>query len=80
MGDVQHILGLRVQRDRSSKTLSIDQISYAKSVIERFNLTQMNPCKTSCDPGTVFSKEDSPKNDDEREQTKAKTTEDSWDH
>jgi transposase InsO family protein len=72
MGEVHHILGLRVRRDRASRTLSIDQTTYAKSVLEKFNLLQLNPCRTPCDSGSVLSKNDSPKNDDGREQMKNK--------
>ncbi|OWZ15685.1 Integrase, catalytic core protein [Phytophthora megakarya] len=72
MGAVHHILGLRVKRNRALKTLSIDQTAYAKGVIEKFNLMQLNPCKTPCDPNVILSKENCPKNEDERAQMKNK--------
>lgn len=72
MGEVHYILGLRVRRDRTAKSLTIDQTNYAKSVLEKFNLTHLNPCRTPCDHGSLLSRADCPKNEDEREQMKNK--------
>ncbi|GMF20513.1 unnamed protein product [Phytophthora fragariaefolia] len=60
-----------IRRNRAAKTLTIDQTTYAKSGFERFNLLQLNPCKTPCDPGVVLSKEDCPKTDEEHDQVKS---------
>jgi len=43
LGNVSLILGLKVVRDRVSKTLKINQTHYIQSLIERFRLQDANP-------------------------------------
>ena len=36
LGPISEYLGMKIQRDRKNKTLTIDQIDYAKKVVQRF--------------------------------------------
>lgn len=72
MGEVHYILGLYIGRDREKKTLSFNQSTYTKNVINKFNLTQMNPCTTPCDHNVVLSKASCPTTASEIEQMKNK--------
>ncbi|OWZ13148.1 Gag-pol Polyprotein [Phytophthora megakarya] len=49
MGEVHYILGLRIRRDQDTRTLSIDQITYARNTLEKFNLSHANPARTPSD-------------------------------
>ena len=44
LGEVNHILGLRVIRDRANRSVSLDQTAYIDRMIERFGLSGANPC------------------------------------
>lgn len=46
LGEVSHILGLRVLRDRGQRLLSLDQTAYIDQMIERFGLLGAKPCPT----------------------------------
>lgn len=46
LGNVSHILGLRVIRDRKRRLLSIDQIGYIDQMVRRFGLADAKPCPT----------------------------------
>ena len=48
MGDVSLVLGMQINRDRETKTLTISQEEYTKSILERFRMAK---CKPSCTPG-----------------------------
>jgi hypothetical protein len=43
LGDTQVILGIRVQRNRAERTLSIDQSAYIQSLIEKYGLLEAKP-------------------------------------
>jgi len=46
LGDASHFLGIRIIRDRQTRTLSIDQIKFADQIIEKFwndNLPKSTP-------------------------------------
>ena len=38
MGDAEFILGIRIDRDHSTKTLTLSQSAYAKAILERFDM------------------------------------------
>ena len=42
MGDVSHVLGMQITRDREKKTLAISQEEYTKSILERFGWPTTN--------------------------------------
>lgn len=39
LGEIEKILGMRVKRDRSSRTMFLDQEQYLRSVLDRFGMT-----------------------------------------
>ena len=59
-GPIGWFLGFQIKRDRRNKTLSINQHAYLESLAEKFRLTHAKPVKTPIEPGTQYSKEQSP--------------------
>ena len=55
-GELHHILGMQVKRDRSKKRLTIDQNIYLKDVLKRFGMENCKPVSTPVEPGKKFSK------------------------
>src|SRR5207253_2229220 len=47
LGDVNHILGMKVIRDRAKGTLTLDQSQYLHKVLEKFNMVD---CKAAPTP------------------------------
>ena len=45
-GEVHHILGMSIKRDRDTKTLYISQQSYLEKVLERFEMENCKPVST----------------------------------
>ena len=64
MGDVSLVLGMQINRDRETKTLTISQEEYTKSILERFGMA-------SCKPG--FGSEPSTKQPEETLLSKEET-------
>ena len=42
-GDLHHFLGMRVTRNESDMTISLDQEEYTESVLERFEMQDCKP-------------------------------------
>ena len=59
-GAIGWFLGFQIKRDRRNKTLLINQHAYLESLAEKFWLTNSKPIKTPIEPGTHYSKEQSP--------------------
>jgi transposase InsO family protein len=53
LGNVDTILGMKVIRDRSKRTLILGQEKYTKSVLERAKMTDCSPVSTPMDPGAL---------------------------
>ena len=60
LGGLTHILGVKVTRDRKHRTLTLSQGSYIKQILERYNMSDCNPCKLPFSPGLNFTKDDEP--------------------
>lgn len=60
LGELAWILGIQVQRDRPSKTISLSQMAYIDSLVKRFNLIDTPPLLTPIDPNMLLSKDQSP--------------------
>lgn len=56
LGPVQHILGMQVCREDSR--IILDQKSYIKKVLERFNMTECKPSPTPMEVGLKLNKSD----------------------
>ena len=53
-GEVNHVLGMLVKRDRKSRTLTISQPKYLEGVLKRFNMEHCKPVSTPMEPGKKF--------------------------
>jgi len=60
LGELAWILGIQVQRDRSSRMISLSQTAYIDSLVKRFNLIDAPPLSTPIDPNALLSKDQSP--------------------
>jgi transposase InsO family protein len=58
LGEVRHILGIRVTRDKPSGTLTLDQGTYIESILDRFSMTNCNPAAVPMTPGFKTPKTD----------------------
>ena len=55
-GEVHHILGMEVLRDRKNKIMTIDQKAYLEEVLGRFGMEDCKPISTPMEPGKQFHK------------------------
>ena len=56
MGLVEYFLGMSVTRDRTMKTIILDQQSYINIILDRFGMLRCNSVSTPVDLGTQLSK------------------------
>ncbi|VDB91614.1 unnamed protein product [Peniophora sp. CBMAI 1063] len=59
-GDLAHFIGLRISRDRGSRTLEIDQSAYLAEVLQRFGMADATPVRTPLPAGLVLQKSTEP--------------------
>ena len=50
-GDASFMLGMRIERDRVNRTISISQEAFIDKILAEFNLTDANPVKVPMNPG-----------------------------
>ena len=60
LGPVHWLLGIKVTRDRETRTISLSQSAYIKAILARFSLTNAKSFPTPMLPGAMYSKKDSP--------------------
>jgi hypothetical protein len=60
MGDVNHVLGMKVERDRKRRTLVVSQSMYARKVLERFSMAECRPIATPAAAGCVLEPNEGP--------------------
>jgi len=60
LGELAWILGIRVERDRPSRTISLSQTAYIDSLVKRFQLVDAPPLSTPIDPNALLTKSQSP--------------------
>jgi len=60
LGELAWILGIQVQHDRSTRTISLSQTAYIDSLAKRFNLIDAPPLSTPIDPNALLTKDQSP--------------------
>ena len=46
IGEASYVLGVQILRDRKSRTLSINQEKYLRSVLKKFGMHNCNPAPT----------------------------------
>jgi len=54
LGEIRWLLGFEVRRQRSERTISINQCAYIESIASRFQLLDSKPIHTPIDPGTIL--------------------------
>ena len=60
-GEIHHLLGMRIQRNRISKVMTIDQYQYLSDILRRFGIDNCRPVGTPMNAGKHLQ----PLNDDE---------------
>ena len=60
LGDAEHILGMRIRRQRDQHTLYLSQEKYIEKVLDRFNMADAKPLGVPLQPCTKLSKADCP--------------------
>ncbi|CAH9067875.1 unnamed protein product [Cuscuta epithymum] len=71
LGDAKRILGINIVRDRSKRTLTLNQISYIEKVLSKFNMLSASPVNVPMASHFVLSKDQSPKTAPEIEKMKS---------
>lgn len=57
LGEVSTILGMRISRDRSKKTISIDQTKYIYAILNKFGMSNCHPVNSPLDINQKLSSE-----------------------
>ncbi|MCO5587877.1 hypothetical protein L7F22_041829 [Adiantum nelumboides] len=65
LGAAEHLLGVRVTRQRDQRTLYLSQEKYIEKVLDRFNMAEENPLGVPLPPYVKISKDDCPKSKEE---------------
>ena len=66
LGDVNHILGMRITRDCKNTLLYLSQNENVQKVVEHFNMQKGKPLSTPLLAYLKLSKEDGPKFDEKK--------------
>ena len=66
LGQARHILGMRIERNRMSKTLEFSQSNYIHKVLKPFNMDNTKPTSTPLLMTIRLSDRDSPSTEEER--------------
>jgi hypothetical protein len=66
LGPLESILGIRVTRDRSARTLCLSQEKYVDNLLRKFKLEDLKASRTPLDPGCVLSKSMCPRTEEEK--------------
>ena len=60
LGELAWILGIRVERDRAARTISLSQVAYIDSLVKHFQLVDAPPLSMPIDPNALLTKSQSP--------------------
>jgi Reverse transcriptase (RNA-dependent DNA polymerase)/gag-polypeptide of LTR copia-type/Integrase core domain/GAG-pre-integrase domain len=60
LGEAHFVLGIRIERNRAARTLTLSQSEYVKNVISRFGMSSSHPVSTPLDVSVKLSKADCP--------------------
>lgn len=60
LGEAHYVLGIQIDRDRSTRTLTISQREYVHKVLERFGMTDCKPVGTPLESSIKLTKADCP--------------------
>ena len=64
-GELHWVLGIKVERDRDNRMLSLSQKQYLETIIARYGSTNMKPSTTPMEPGAYLTSVQSPKTAEE---------------
>jgi hypothetical protein len=53
MGDLSQLLGMHITRNRSARTISLDQSKYMRDVLAKYGMTDAKPSSLPMDPGIL---------------------------
>lgn len=67
LGDAKTMLNMRIDYDRKSGILRLDQPKYTESILKRFNMGNCDPVKTPSDASHKLTREMSPSSPNEKE-------------
>jgi hypothetical protein len=51
LGDFSQLLGMHITRDRSARTISLDQSKYLRDILAKYVMTDSKPSSLPMDPG-----------------------------
>jgi len=66
LGPIASLLGMKVTRDRTARTISFSHESYIDAILTKYNFTDLKPCSIPMDPNIPLSNAQSPKTPAER--------------
>jgi hypothetical protein len=52
MGSLSQILGMHITRDRSARTISLDQSKYLRDILAKYGMTYSKPSSLPMDPAS----------------------------
>jgi hypothetical protein len=60
LGEAHYVLGIQIERDRSTRSLSLSQREYVRKMLDRASLTDCRPVATPLEVSVKLTKADSP--------------------
>jgi hypothetical protein len=51
LGDLSQLLGMHITRNRSARTISLDQFNYLRDILAKYGMTNSKPSSPPMDPG-----------------------------
>ena len=70
LGPIHWLLGIKITRDRSARTISLSQTSYIDSIVSRFGLSDAKSYSTPMVPGIIHSRNECPSDPQEVDRMK----------
>jgi hypothetical protein len=70
LGELSWLLGLKVERDRRVRTITLSQGAYVETVLQRFHMQEAKPEYVPMKPSTILSTDQSPSTHAELEEMK----------
>ena len=55
LGELTWLLGLKIERDRQARTITLSQMAYIDTILARFQMQDAKSAQTPMNPGTVLS-------------------------
>ena len=71
LGPVEYLLGVKVSRDRTTRTLRLSQKQYIIDLLARYDFSDCSPISTPMDPGVRLSKDMCPKTPEDIEEMRS---------